>query len=581
MTGVTSIVEHQLRVQRLVIGSLNVLLLGIVNAFFFQNKWVQLCFIIAVAGMSLLQRNESNGVNYTFAFPLQMLFDHKKQWLLAALCIVGVVPLLIRTTDALAVGSGKWEREFFSELLQGTIPNLLLVATVASLAEFLSRISTDFRTLSNHLKGFRGGLILSIIAQTIFPFSWLATILYYQKLRNSRTSEVFNAVFIGLIVYTAFVLVVATYSYYIGNTKRLSTAPGIAMPNRAFFLFLAYNLWWPLVPLVPGQTYYGTEKEFDLYAYFLTTEGFLAGVAVLASAAYRANRAVIHLPRQPWRTWYQEARTSGLAKATVLLVSQIVAVLGSALLIWALRHDTYRSNPPTLYVTGSVLLASAAVVVMLKVVSFREQEIRRKLEGLGWSIMRTGKMSHDVWTDSSRRGRVVVPRGDDIASEVYAQISEQFGQSSTDMSPLLDRDVGGHEVRVRKQDAGPWWVFDIPALQAPSPIGGTHQIVARGQTRSAADVGREARDIIEMWTAEPCIDWGSTLPDDSREAVRDARAQGAAAEAAERNAEDAVCRAARILNSDQDLKLTPPDIATILGVPLERIEALIFETVPE
>jgi hypothetical protein len=49
---------------------------------------------------------------------------------------------------------------------------------------------------------------------------------------------------------------------------------------------------------------------------------------------------------------------------------------------------------------------------------------------------------------------------------------------------------------------GRWWTFEISALTAPSPQGGSRRIMAMGQAPTAARVPADARALAALWTGD-------------------------------------------------------------------------------
>lgn len=121
---------------------------------------------------------------------------------------------------------------------------------------------------------------------------------------------------------------------------------------------------------------------------------------------------------------------------------------------------------------------------------------------------------------------------------------------------------------------GKWWVFDIPSLS--TAVNG-RQIVARGQSRTAAEVATEARGLIAMWTdideSAVQVNVGFSMPDEIREAVERASTREKDARSAEKEAAQARRFAARALVTGQGL--TQSDAATMLGISRQRVHQLI------
>lgn len=119
---------------------------------------------------------------------------------------------------------------------------------------------------------------------------------------------------------------------------------------------------------------------------------------------------------------------------------------------------------------------------------------------------------------------------------------------------------------------GAWWTFEVPALTSPAPAKGK-SIVAMGQARRAEDVGREARDVIDLWTDDDDIDVRVhyTLPEGVETAVH------AAAEREERGRAALAEAAALRRKAVQELRaegLSQADTATLLGLSRQRVQQL-------
>ncbi len=132
-----------------------------------------------------------------------------------------------------------------------------------------------------------------------------------------------------------------------------------------------------------------------------------------------------------------------------------------------------------------------------------------------------------------------------------------------------------HQYKATAHRDGRWWIFEIPALTAPSPKGVGHRIVAMGQTRQARDVAEAARDVAALWLD---IDPGAVDMDIVFDLPSPVEAAWMQAEEKEKAGRRALAEAAALrreaVRELEGAGFSKADVARILGLSRQRVSQL-------
>ncbi len=130
------------------------------------------------------------------------------------------------------------------------------------------------------------------------------------------------------------------------------------------------------------------------------------------------------------------------------------------------------------------------------------------------------------------------------------------------------------KISVKAYREGKWWTFEIPELGATSPSTGAF-VMPVGQTRAAAKVADEARDLAALWEDADADDFEVSvtfvLPEDVTDAQHSAEELETKGRAALDEAAQLRRKAVRALLADD---VSQVDAAAVLGISRQRIQQL-------
>lgn len=122
---------------------------------------------------------------------------------------------------------------------------------------------------------------------------------------------------------------------------------------------------------------------------------------------------------------------------------------------------------------------------------------------------------------------------------------------------------------------GTWWTFEISALVSPSTQGEGHRIVAMGQSRRAAAIAQDARDLAALWTGEAPENVSVDVHyKDYEDAVRDAEESQNLDQQGRRLIERAAELRREAVTKLRERGLSQADTAAILGISRQRVQQL-------
>ncbi len=475
-------------------GFVTLVMIGAIDTFLVHDQRAQVMCVMVIVGMGTLQGITDDPRNGILIFPLAPLYNKGRYWLFFCAALLALAPTVIRTIEVKLSGEYPWGNELLSELYKSGIPNLLVVTSLVYSATFLRNITKDrYTNLRFHLKTYYEGVSLRIISQLLLPASLIFAVLYHEGEDDGSLFEVVNSVFIFFAIYSIGSVLIAAYTFYIGNTGDLIKAEGVEMPNRAIAAFMVYNIWWPMAPMIPPKTRFSAiESRFSVSGYINVTTGLLLVLILFAAMAYKTHRELFARTEYPW---FIASKVNGVLKATVIFVAQCTALIVSVVVVVALRGGDGRFHVPLLTSLAVVSIILLVIVLVVRSSGKEEMALMEKLKAKGWEPKRFGSTMNTLWKDPRGGGKVFLPRGSVICDRIASQIHQHFDEpQSADARCDLEHPC---TVLVRKE--GGLFTVEIPSLTSPSPKGGGSTLHAICQTESKDDVDQLIVEMFAMW----------------------------------------------------------------------------------